>query len=117
MEVLIAAALLSTALATLAMLLPGALDATRLSGDRFAATMLARQKLEELATSAPGTASAASGEDVVQGGASGVFKRHWRVEQHGIGPQRWMTIRVDVERRSAGVADRTTLVTLSIPVR
>jgi prepilin-type N-terminal cleavage/methylation domain-containing protein len=115
-EVLIAAAVLASALAGLAMILPRALDATRESGERFTATMAARQKLDELLTSVNATGFAPSGEDVVALSGAGRFERRWRIEaaEGGAGP---LAIRVEVRRAGAGIAGRTTLATLWMPRR
>ena len=114
-EVLLAAAILSTALASLAMLMPRALDATRVAGERATATALARDKLEELF--AVSTVPASSGEDIVSTRASGAFVRRWQVSPVD-GNVALAAIRVEVHRRtSVNGLERTSLATLLAIVR
>lgn len=115
-EVLLAAAILSTALASLVMLMPRALDATRVAGERSTATTLARDALEEL-TSLPGS-GLASGSDIVTTPAAGTFVRRWQVSPGAGGDVDLAVVRVEVQRRAnTNAAERTSFVTLSRTLR
>lgn len=114
-EVLVAVTILSGSLAGLAMVLPLAMDATRLSRDRFGATMAARQKVEELLSIA-GPRASQTGEDVFVSSTAGRFSRRWRVQPIAGRPGLY-SVHVEAHRRAnAGVIDRTTLVTVTTSV-
>jgi Tfp pilus assembly protein PilV len=121
-EVLIATAILATALATLAGLFAGAVETNLTARYRAYTAILAVQKTEELVASREslGT-SAASGDELVDwsgavarsdsGNDAGVFLRRWRIERNDSGTAR---IHVEVVRRHAGLLspERTTLSTM-----
>jgi Tfp pilus assembly protein PilV len=120
-EVLIAASILATALATLAGLFARAIETNLTARDRAGTTILAVQKVEELIASRGSLGpAAANGEELidwngvvagVESGNGAVFVRRWRVEHAGSGTAR---VHVEVVSRRAGLLspERTALWTM-----